>query len=124
MSASLRRLRQFPQLFSGLLCAIDLRNDPVATYEALVAFDPPRIDFLLPRGQVPDAAQTPYADWLIAVFDHWYPAARIRIRLFEETTQLLLGGTADSEIVGLSPARMVVINIDGTIEQVDTLRMT
>jgi uncharacterized protein len=37
-------------LFGGLLCAIDLRSYPVATYEALVIFEPPRIDFLLPHG--------------------------------------------------------------------------
>jgi uncharacterized protein len=131
VSASLRRLQKFRHLFSGLLCAIDLRNDPIATYEALAAFEPPRIDFLLPHGtwaspppgRVPDATQTPYADWLITVFDHWYPAPRTRIRLFEEIMQLLLGGPADSEVVGLSPARMAVIETDGTIEQADTLKV-
>jgi uncharacterized protein len=131
VSASLRRLRQFRHLFSGLLCTIDLRNDPVATYEALADFDPPKIDFLLPHGtwarpppgRVPDPAQTPYADWLTTVFDHWYLAPRTRIRLFEEIMQLLLGGAADSEIVGLSPARMVVIETNGAIEQADTLKV-
>ena len=131
VSAGLRRLQRFPHLFSGLLCTIDLRNDPVRTYEALAEFDPPKIDFLLPHGtwlrpppgRVPDATQTPYADWLIAVFDHWYPAPRTRVRLFEEIMSLLLGGTSDSEIVGLSPARMVVIETDGSIEQADTLKV-
>jgi uncharacterized protein len=128
---SLRRLQRFQHLFSGLLCAIDLRNDPIATYEALVAFDPPRIDFLLPHGtwarpppgRVPDAARTPYADWLITVFDHWYPAPRTQVRLFEEIMQLLLGGHSDVEAVGLAPARMVVIETDGSIEQADTLKI-
>lgn len=132
VSAALRRLQRFPHLYSGLLCTIDLRNDPVSTYEALAGFDPPKIDFLLPHGtwvrpppgRVPDATQTPYADWLIAVFDHWYPAPGTRIRLFEEIMSLLLGGTSDSEIVGLSPARMVVIETDGSIEQTDTLKAT
>jgi uncharacterized protein len=131
VSAGLHRLQRFPHLFSGLLCTIDLRNDPVPTYEALAGFDPPKIDFLLPHGtwvrpppgRVPDATQTPYADWLIAVFDHWYPAPRTRVRLFEEIMSLLLGGTSDSEIVGLSPARMVVIETDGSIEQTDTLKV-
>jgi uncharacterized protein len=131
VSASLHRLRQYRHLFSGLLCAIDLRNDPVATYEALADFDPPRIDFLLPHGtwarpppgRVPDPAQAPYGDWLISIFDHWYPAPRSRVRLVEEIMQLLLGGAADSEFVGLSPARMVVIETDGSIEQADTLKV-
>jgi uncharacterized protein len=131
VTAGLTRLRAYPHLFRGLLCTIDLRNDPVGTYEALAAFEPPRIDFLLPHGtwaqpppgRVPDRTRVPYAEWLIAVFDHWYPAPRTRIRLFEEIMQLLLGGDTDSEAVGLAPARMVVIETDGTIEQADTLKI-
>ena len=131
VSAALRRLRDFPHLFSGLLATIDLRNDPVTTYETLADFDPPRIDFLLPHGtwaspppgRVPDPAETPYADWLIAAFDQWYPKPRTGVRLFEEIMQLLLGGTAQSEAVGLGPAQMVVIETDGAIEQTDSLKI-
>jgi uncharacterized protein len=131
VTAALRRLREFPHLFSGLLCTIDLRNDPVRTYEALAGFGPPRIDFLLPHGtwvqpppgRGPETDGTPYADWLIAVFDHWYPHPSTRIRLFEEIMQLLLGGTAQSEAVGLAPTTMVVIETDGSVAQEDTLRV-
>ena len=35
---------------------------------------------------------------------------------------LLLGGASGSEIVGLAPAQMVVIETDGSIEQEDTLK--
>jgi uncharacterized protein len=129
---SLNRLREdhFRHLFGGLLCTIDLRNEPVTTYEALVAFDPPRIDFLLPHGtwdapppgRSPDPEQTPYGDWLIAIFDHWYQAPRTGVRLFEDIMRLILGETSSSEAVGLSPATMVVIETDGSIEQVDTLK--
>jgi uncharacterized protein len=132
VSAALRRLRQecFRHLFAGLLCTIDLRNEPVATYEALAAFDPPRIDFLLPHGtwDAPppgrslDPADTPYGDWLVAVFDHWYPAPRTGVRLFEEIMRLILGRTSSGEAVGLAPARMVVIETDGSVEQVDSLK--
>jgi uncharacterized protein len=84
VAAGLRRLTdpRYRHLFSGLLCTIDLRNDPIATYKALTDFDPPKADFLLPHGtwdapppgRVPGAPETPYADWLIAVFNYWYPA--------------------------------------------------
>jgi uncharacterized protein len=102
----------------------------VATYKALAAFDPPRIDFMLPHGtwdapppgRSPDLADAPYGDWLIAVFDHWYPAPTVGIRLFEEIMRLIWDGTSSGEAVGLSPARMVVIETDGSIEQVDTLK--
>ena len=88
VTASLDRLRHYPHLYSGLLATIDLRNDPVRTYGALADLGPPRIDFLLPHGtwaqpppgRVPDPALTPYADWLTAIFDHWYPRPRVRVR--------------------------------------------
>jgi uncharacterized protein len=132
VSAALGKLGQdrYRNLFSGLLCTIDLRNEPVTTYEALASFDPPRIDFLLPHGtwdapppgRSTDPSDTAYGDWLIAVFDHWYPAPKVGIRLFEEIMQLIWDGTSSGEAVGLSPARMVVIETDGSIEQVDTLK--
>lgn len=130
--AALHRLNhdRFRHLFSGVLCTIDLRNDPIATYEALTAFAPPRIDFLLPHGtwaapptgRRPDGIGTPYADWLITVFDHWYRAPRTRVRLFEDVMHLILGGTSSTEAIGLAPSRMVVIETDGAIEQADTLK--
>jgi uncharacterized protein len=131
VTAALGRLQRFPHLYRGLLATIDLRNDPVQTYEALVALGPPRLDFLLPHGtwaqpppgRVPDPGLTPYADWLTAAFDHWYPRPRTRIRLFEEIMHLLLGGAPGPEMVGLAPATMVVIETDGSIEQEDTLKI-
>jgi uncharacterized protein len=130
VSAALARLRRFPHLYGGLLCTVDLRNDPVRTYRALADFGPPKIDFLLPHGTWLDPPpgrtravnSTPYADWLAEIFDDWYPKPLTRIRLFEEIMQLLLGGASASEIVGLAPARMVVIETDGSIEQEDTLK--
>lgn len=133
VSAGLDRLKREPfrGLFSGLLCTIDLRNDPVATYKALAEFDPPKIDFLLPHGtwaapppgRMPGAADTPYADWLIEIFDRWYPAPDIRVRMFEEIMDLLLGADLSSETFGLSPTRVVVIETDGAIELADNLKI-
>jgi uncharacterized protein len=134
VTAGLRRLTdaRYRHLFSGLLCTIDLRHDPIATYAELAAFEPPRIDFLLPHGtweapppgRGPGAVGTPYADWLIEIFDRWYPAPRTRIRLFDEIIGLLLGAQAQAEMVGLAASRLVVIETDGAIEQGDTLKVT
>jgi uncharacterized protein len=119
-------------LFSGLLCTIDVENDPVQTYEALVRFRPPAIDFLMPHGNwtTPppasgiDDATTPYADWLIAIFDRWYhaPTLETRVRSFDNIMDLLLGGHPTSETFGLEPIRLAVIETDGTLEQVDELK--
>jgi uncharacterized protein len=130
VAAGLRRLQRFPHLYSGLLCTVDLRNDPVRTYEGLLEFTPEKIDFLLPHGtwsspppgREPESAAAPYADWLIEVFDRWYPKPQTQVRLFREIMHLLLGGASDSEVVGLAAARLVVIETDGSIEQEDTLK--
>ncbi|MBF5001544.1 FxsB family radical SAM/SPASM domain protein [Nocardia sp. BSTN01] len=121
-------------LFSGLLCTIDIDNDPAQTYEALTKFDPPAVDFLMPHGNwvTPPPASgihdntTPYADWLIKIFDRWYkaPVLETRVRLFDDIIDLLLGGDAVSETVGLAPVRLAVIETNGTLEQVDELKST
>ncbi|XRQ11320.1 FxsB family cyclophane-forming radical SAM/SPASM peptide maturase [Actinomadura welshii] len=120
------------RLYRGLLCTVDLDNDPIRTYEALLETRPPRIDFLLPHGtwsappprRPVDGGGTPYAEWLIAVFDRWYHAPRKEtgVRLFEEILNLLLGGQSRSENIGLSPVAMLVVDTDGTLQQVDTLK--
>jgi uncharacterized protein len=132
--AGLRRLTApaHRRLFGGLLTTVDLRNDPVATYEALLEFAPPAVDFLLPHGnwdttppgRTPSDPATPYGDWLVAVFDRWYgvPVRETRVRLFGEIIRLLLGGASRTESVGLSPVAMAVVETDGSIEQVDTLK--
>ena len=42
--------KRYRPFYAGLLCTIDLANDPVATYEALLAYTPPALDFLLLHG--------------------------------------------------------------------------
>ncbi|WP_127498995.1 FxsB family cyclophane-forming radical SAM/SPASM peptide maturase [Actinoplanes solisilvae] len=114
--------------FAGLLCTIDPDTDPIACYEALIAYRPPTLDLLVPHANWshPPAMSgpTPIADWLISVFDRWYSAPRreVAIRLFDDLLALVLGGTGRSEQVGLSPVAVVVVETDGAIEQVDSLK--
>jgi uncharacterized protein len=117
------------ELFAGLLCAIDLRNDPVRCYEHLLTYRPPAVDFLLPQGNwhtPPPGLRpgTPYADWLWRVFERWYGAGRreTRVRLLEDMMALLLGGTPETEALGLAPVRYAVVETDGSLAQDDTLR--
>ncbi|MFJ3798211.1 FxsB family cyclophane-forming radical SAM/SPASM peptide maturase [Streptomyces sp. NPDC090088] len=137
---------RYRALYAGVLCTVDLAADPVETYEALLEFAPPQLNLLLPHGTwdspppgladrtgpprtapgtVPEEP-VPYARWLCAVFDRWYDAPRREtgIRLFEEILALLLGGSARSETVGLTPVDLVVVETDGTIEQADSLKVT
>jgi uncharacterized protein len=122
---ALRRLNEprFREVFAGLLCVADPAVDPIACYEALLAYDPPAIDLLLPHANWSSPPER-HADWLIAIFDRWYDAPRqeTRIRLFEDLLALILGGSSRSEQVGLSPVAVVVVESDGSIEQVDSLK--
>jgi uncharacterized protein len=121
---------RYHQIFAGLLCTVDPTIDPIACYEALLAYAPPAIDLLLPHANWssppgrPAGGEAPHADWLIAVFDRWYDAPRQEtgIRLFEDLLALTLGGTSRSEQVGLSPVAVLVVESDGTLEQVDSLK--
>ncbi|MGY0234295.1 FxsB family cyclophane-forming radical SAM/SPASM peptide maturase [Longispora urticae] len=117
---------RYRPLFTGLLCTIDLATDPVACYEALLESTPPAVDFLLPHTNwsAPPPPGARYGHWLARVFDRWYGAAHqeTAVRFFEEIINLVLGGDSRSEQVGLSPANMVVIETDGAIEQVDSLK--
>jgi uncharacterized protein len=117
--------------FAGMLCTVDPATDPLQCYDALMRYAPPTIDLLLPHAnwsQPPDrdpqAGPTPHADWLIKIFDRWYgePHQRTRIRLFEDIIVLGLGGSGQSEQIGLSPVAVVVVETDGAIEQVDSLK--
>jgi uncharacterized protein len=122
---------EYRHLFSGLLCVADVAADPVACYLELAGFDPPAIDFLLPHANWDHPPRRPaghprpvYADWLIAVFEAWYGARRgaPEVRLFQEIIGLLLGLPVRSESVGLAPSSVVIIEANGDIEQVDSLK--
>ncbi|MFF7244789.1 FxsB family cyclophane-forming radical SAM/SPASM peptide maturase [Embleya sp. NPDC008237] len=126
---ALLRRPEHRSLYAGLLCTVDLANDPVRTYEALLAHQPARIDFLLPHAnrQFPppghDPLGTPYARWLLAVFTRWYesPVRETSVRLFDDIMAVCLGGSSRSEAVGLSVPGFLVVATDGAIEQADSL---
>jgi uncharacterized protein len=114
----------FREIYSGILCTIDVQNDPLATYEALLEFRPPAVDLLLPHANwscPPPGAG--YADWLIAVFERWYsaPEQETQIRLFTELIQLVLGNPGAVEGLGLGPSTLIVVDTDGSIKQLDSL---
>lgn len=133
--AGIRRLREPANraVYGGLLCTVDLANDPVGTYEALLEHRPPRVDFLLPHGNwahpppgLGPRAGTPYADWLIAIFNRWYsaPVPETEVRILDSIMSLLLGGPAATEVLGLEPPTAVVVESDGTLEGNDALKTT
>ncbi|GGO16732.1 hypothetical protein GCM10010116_33810 [Microbispora rosea subsp. aerata] len=124
---AVERLRRRPRLYAGLLCTIDVANDPVAVYRALADLEPPCVDFLLPHATwdspPPRPAPTAYADWLIEIFELWSAEGRrVPVRMFESILRTSRGGTSLTESLGLEPADLVVIETDGSYEQADSLK--
>ncbi|WP_231607818.1 FxsB family cyclophane-forming radical SAM/SPASM peptide maturase [Streptacidiphilus albus] len=120
---------RYRHLFAGLLCTVDVRNDPRQVYDALVELAPPQLDFLLPHATWdrpplrPEGVRTPYADWLRVVHERWEEDGRaVPVRIFESLHQALAGGRSRSESFGLEPVDLVVIEVDGTLEQADSLK--
>ncbi len=126
---------RYRKLFSGILAVINLESDPIETYKSLRELDPPAIDFLLPHGNwitPPPGLETqeardeaPYAAWLGAIFDKWYPddAKWLRIRTFDSRLSLLAGGKSSVESIGTgAETHLVVVETDGSYELVDTLK--
>jgi uncharacterized protein len=128
-AVGLLRESRFRHLYAGLLCTIDIANDPVAVYDALAELGPPRIDFLLPHATWDDRPArnapggTEYADWLIAIYDRWTAQGRpVQIRTFDSVLSTLAGGPSFTEALGLEPSDLAVIETDGSYEQVDSLK--
>lgn len=121
-----------PSVFGGALCVVDLESDPIEVYDYLVSIGVPGIDFLLPDGnhshlppgmhQMADAVR--YADWLLPIFDRWYQAGSTAppIRTFMSIMRLLLGRESLVESIGPSTVDLVVVETNGDIEAVDTLK--
>ena len=130
---AIRLVRErIPELYAGLLCTVDVRNDPVAVYRELVTHAPPAIDFLLPhatwdtppyRPAGPGRVETPYAAWLAAIFDVWLADGMpMPVRIFDSIIQTSHGGGTLTESLGLEPSDLLVIETDGTLEQADSLK--
>ncbi|WP_393056405.1 radical SAM/SPASM protein FxsBH, inactivated beta-hydroxylase extension form [Streptomyces sp. LN549] len=128
-AVELLRQERYRHLNLGLLCTIDIANDPVAVLDALTELEPPLIDFLLPHATWddppprPDGSPTAYADWLLAVFDRWQEQGRpVPVRIFSSVASTINGGPSLTESLGLAPTDLVVVETDGRLEQVDSLK--
>jgi uncharacterized protein len=126
---ALLRKPEYRHLYTGILCTINVANDPIAVYQALLAEAPPRIDLLLPHAtwdnppRHPAGVRTPYADWLGQIHEQWTADGRpVPIRLFDSLLAAWEGRRSSSEAAGLDPVDLLVIETDGSWEQADSLK--
>ena len=124
---------QFDSIFSGFLCVINPDADPVEVTDYLLSWNPPSIDFLfpldhhdrLPRGKTEDPSARPYGQWLIQAFEHWLRTeSSCRIRIFNSIIELLCGEHSPVESLGVDPVDLIVVETNGSIEGVDSLKAT
>ncbi|MGW3990927.1 FxsB family cyclophane-forming radical SAM/SPASM peptide maturase [Streptomyces sp. NPDC004830] len=119
----------YRRIFAGLLCTVDVENDPVEVYRALAQLEPPRVDFLLPHAtwdrppSQSDGRPYAYARWLTTVYDLWTAQGRpFAVRLFDSIEAGGDGRQSLTEALGLGSPDLVVIETDGEIEQADWLK--
>ncbi|WP_045742923.1 FxsB family cyclophane-forming radical SAM/SPASM peptide maturase [Actinoplanes rectilineatus] len=128
---SLLRQERYRPVYAGILCTVDVANDPDAVYTALLEQQPPRLDFLLPHATWetppprPAGAATPYADWLNRIRTRWLADGRpVPIRLFDSLEATAAGGDSETESVGGDRGDLAVIETDGSWEQPDSMKTT
>ena len=120
----------YPQIFTGFLTVIDIGSDPSDVVDYLLSFNPPTIDFLFPLDNhdrrppgKDDFESTPYGDWLIAAYDAWTSSgSTTRIRIFQTLLGLIIGSKTLVETFGTDPVDLVVVESNGEIEAVDSLK--
>jgi uncharacterized protein len=126
---ALLRRSEYRHLYAGILCTVDVANDPVAVYEAVLAQAPPRVDLLLPHATWDNppkrlsGSATPYAAWLEQIHAQWVTDGRpVPIRFFDSLLAAWEGRMSGSEAAGLDPVDLLVLDTDGGWEQADSLK--
>jgi uncharacterized protein len=120
----LLRREEFRSAYGGILCTVDVDNDPLRVYEALLDEAPPRIDFLLPHATWDTSPPgRGYAEWLLRIYDQWVAGGGpVSVRLFESVLLLERGDASGNESLGVDNPIVAVIETDGTYELPDSLK--
>ena len=119
-------------IFGGILTVVNLDNSPERIYQTFIDLGINSVDLLLPDSNhespplrpIDDYYKNSYGKWLADFFDIWYGGStNLEIRFFEEIISLLLNGASTTESIGSPIVDFVVIESDGSIEPVDTLKV-
>lgn len=123
---------EWDRLLTGYLSVIDLKHDPIEVFDFLVSLDGKGFNILLPdcnymippprpEGEKRDVA---YGVWMATMFDHWLETqSRVEIRYFEEIIAMIFGVDSTTEAIGAKYVDLIVIESNGEIESVDSLKM-
>lgn len=119
----------------GVLTVINIESDPVELYHHFKQLGIRQFDVLLPDNnydtpppapQFTTHSETNYADWLIKLFEEWFNDStqeRPDIRTFKTLLVNILGGHSPTDDLGVDDKELLVIETDGDIEAVDSLKI-
>jgi uncharacterized protein len=120
------------RIFGGILCVVDSEADGLEIYRHFRELGATKMDFLLPLDhnwnhpppRHEDSLATPYADYLIPIFDNWFAEDNdvVRIRYFETILNYAFGRKVGLDALGGNPLSFAIIDTDGGLEPLDSLR--
>jgi uncharacterized protein len=125
------RLLQDAGIQPDILCVIPFGIDPLAVHRHFLDLGCQTITYLLPHYTHDNIAGirrqyglTPCADFLIPIFDDWWnnSTMEICVRDLKNVARLIMGGTSMIETYGGQPAAYVIVETNGAIEGLDSLR--
>lgn len=130
-----RLIVEAKEVFSGVLSVINLENNPVENFEYFKGKQVRSINYLfpdanhdnLPPGVSSAEFAVKYTDWLEPIFLSWYNSnddSQPDITLFTSIIRLLLGETTLIDSIGSETNNLVVVETNGDIEGLDSLKTT
>ncbi len=119
----------------GVLSVVNLNITPIELYQEFKNLNIPSFNLLLPDGhfdKLPDdtikekvntSGYTPYADWLIELFEIWKSdSKRPDMRFFKTLIQLIVGEEVGDQMIGLKKNGVAVLETNGNLEVADSIR--
>jgi uncharacterized protein len=119
----------FGSSYANCLCVIDVNEKPIEVYEHFKKIEVNNLNLLFPDFTIDDkqnGIEIPnLGEWLIEMYDIWDADRTInKISPFAEITGLILGiEECGSEAIGKRENKTIVIETNGNIEAVDTLKI-
>ncbi len=119
-------------LYKGLLAVIDSKSDPCEVYNFFKSLNAPSLDLLyrdgnhsrLPYGKA-SFQSTENGRWLAKFLDIYLADQKPpQVRLLDDMTKLILGGSGTKEGIGAKVFGIIVIDTDGSVTKNDTLKST
>jgi uncharacterized protein len=130
---AIKLLKSYPnwkRIFGGILFVIDIRNRPADVLGAMADLDLHGANLLLPDAHYESppphagAASLVYGKWLCEFFDIWYRLyPHLVVPYFEQIIALMLGGVSTAEEIGALSVDLIVVDTNGDMEAVDTLKI-